>query len=547
MARPRLVVAQVRGLHGLQGAVRVEVLTDRPEARFAEGAGPAPRGRRAAAHDRRRAARRGRAGLAPAVPRGAEPRRRPSASARRTSRSRSIARRTSSRVPPTGTRSSARPFVTPTGAELGKVADVYRAGETEVYVVRGGPAGEFDVPAVRDVITTFAPERGELVVDESGPGPRRRAGRRPAPGREREAPAPRRAGPRHGQGRATPPRTRAAAALDAASASAPDSAPDGDGRDARDRRRLPVPGHARGAAVREHSRAHPGARARRRSASMTSASGASGGTAASTTRRTAGSGHGPPARAGRRALDALRRPDSTVDPARRRRRGLPPGAGRRPGEPIATSSCVCPRYEGVDERIRDLVDLELSIGDYVLTGGELAALVVIDAVTRLLPGRDRRRIDGRGVVQRRAARVPAVHPTRRVPRPRRAGRPRERPPRGGPPLAPRRGRRADDGAAARTCCPRRAEPAAHRPGWAGGSWYRSPPSAAGRSPTRHPPAPPRAATRQEPTTVNVLDEIVADQIRTDLPGARLGRHGQGVGQGRRGRQGADPGLRRHRS
>jgi tRNA (guanine37-N1)-methyltransferase len=47
---------------------------------------------------------------------------------------------------------------------------------------------------------------------------------------------------------------------------------------------------------------------------------------------------------------------------------------------------VCARYEGVDERIRDLVDLELSIGDYVLTGGELPALVVIDAVIRLLPG-----------------------------------------------------------------------------------------------------------------------------------------------------------------
>jgi tRNA (guanine37-N1)-methyltransferase len=47
---------------------------------------------------------------------------------------------------------------------------------------------------------------------------------------------------------------------------------------------------------------------------------------------------------------------------------------------------LCPRYEGVDERIRSLVDLELSIGDYVLTGGELAALVVIDAVIRLLPG-----------------------------------------------------------------------------------------------------------------------------------------------------------------
>jgi tRNA (guanine37-N1)-methyltransferase len=47
---------------------------------------------------------------------------------------------------------------------------------------------------------------------------------------------------------------------------------------------------------------------------------------------------------------------------------------------------VCPRYEGVDDRVRRLVDLELSIGDYVLSGGELPALVVIDAVLRLLPG-----------------------------------------------------------------------------------------------------------------------------------------------------------------
>jgi tRNA (guanine37-N1)-methyltransferase len=47
---------------------------------------------------------------------------------------------------------------------------------------------------------------------------------------------------------------------------------------------------------------------------------------------------------------------------------------------------ICPRYEGVDERIRTMVDRELSIGDYVLTGGELAALVVTDAVLRLLPG-----------------------------------------------------------------------------------------------------------------------------------------------------------------
>ncbi len=47
---------------------------------------------------------------------------------------------------------------------------------------------------------------------------------------------------------------------------------------------------------------------------------------------------------------------------------------------------LCPRYEGIDERVRGLVDLELSIGDFVLTGGELPALVVVDAVIRLLPG-----------------------------------------------------------------------------------------------------------------------------------------------------------------
>jgi tRNA (guanine37-N1)-methyltransferase len=47
---------------------------------------------------------------------------------------------------------------------------------------------------------------------------------------------------------------------------------------------------------------------------------------------------------------------------------------------------VCGRYEGVDERVKACVDEELSIGDYVLSGGELAALVIIDAIVRLLPG-----------------------------------------------------------------------------------------------------------------------------------------------------------------
>jgi tRNA (guanine37-N1)-methyltransferase len=85
------------------------------------------------------------------------------------------------------------------------------------------------------------------------------------------------------------------------------------------------------------------------------------------------------------ALDALRRPGSTVvllDPV-----GEVFTQAR--AADLATHShlvFVCPRYEGVDERIRALVNLELSIGDFVLTGGELPALVVIDAVIRLLPG-----------------------------------------------------------------------------------------------------------------------------------------------------------------
>jgi len=50
-------------------------------------------------------------------------------------------------------------------------------------------------------------------------------------------------------------------------------------------------------------------------------------------------------------------------------------------------SLLCGRYEGVDQRVADhLVDGALSIGDYVLAGGELAALVVVEAVARLLPG-----------------------------------------------------------------------------------------------------------------------------------------------------------------
>jgi len=47
---------------------------------------------------------------------------------------------------------------------------------------------------------------------------------------------------------------------------------------------------------------------------------------------------------------------------------------------------ICGRYEGYDERIMELVDMELSVGDYVLTGGELPAMTIIDSIVRLLPG-----------------------------------------------------------------------------------------------------------------------------------------------------------------
>jgi len=85
------------------------------------------------------------------------------------------------------------------------------------------------------------------------------------------------------------------------------------------------------------------------------------------------------------ALAEVRRPDSTVillDPG-----GEVFGQARAhdlAGRPHLVF--LCPRYEGVDERIRSMADLELSIGDYVLSGGEIPTMVIVDAILRLLPG-----------------------------------------------------------------------------------------------------------------------------------------------------------------
>ena len=47
---------------------------------------------------------------------------------------------------------------------------------------------------------------------------------------------------------------------------------------------------------------------------------------------------------------------------------------------------ICGRYEGYDERINNFVDCEINIGDFILTGGEIAALAIIDSISRLIPG-----------------------------------------------------------------------------------------------------------------------------------------------------------------
>jgi hypothetical protein len=76
---------------------------------------------------------------------------------------------------------------------------------------------------------------------------------------------------------------------------------------------------------------------------------------------------------------------------------------------------ICGHYEGVDERVRtQLVNREISIGDYVLTGGELSAMVMVDAVSRLVPGK--RRFRRRGYLFHGAFGVSPLHASRGIQR-----------------------------------------------------------------------------------------------------------------------------------
>jgi 16S rRNA processing protein RimM len=160
----RLVVALVRGVHGLHGAVRVEVLTDRPAERFAPGSVLHPEGSERALT----------VASAEPVRDGPGWRLRFEELPDRTAAEALRGVYLESKVGPEAALARGEyfwhevigvPVTALDGTELGVVRDVYRAGGAEVFVVRGGPVGEFDLPAVRAFIRVFAPRRGEIVVD----------------------------------------------------------------------------------------------------------------------------------------------------------------------------------------------------------------------------------------------------------------------------------------------------------------------------------------------------------------------------------------------
>jgi 16S rRNA processing protein RimM len=159
---PRLTVGLVRGLRGLHGQVRVELLTDRPEERFAagnvlfaegtsrpltiaesssvaDGPGWWLRFREVPDRDAADELR----GVYLEIPPPDEPR--------------EPGRWLWHELEGLTVRST-------TGEDLGRVVELYRAGGAEVFLVRG-PRGELDIPGVHGIVTDLAPERGELIVD----------------------------------------------------------------------------------------------------------------------------------------------------------------------------------------------------------------------------------------------------------------------------------------------------------------------------------------------------------------------------------------------
>lgn len=195
MTTERLVVGLVRGLHGVQGRVRVEVLTDRPEARFAVGSHVFPEG-----SDVPLTVVEGRP-----VPDGPgwwlRFEERPERELVEDLRDVFL----EADVPAHEDEPDRWHFHdlhglavrSREGRDLGTIREIYRAGAAEVFVVRG-PDGELDIPAVSAVVVEIAPDRGEMIVDLDAldidarpvdePGYVRPRDRRPAPRRPRKRP-----------------------------------------------------------------------------------------------------------------------------------------------------------------------------------------------------------------------------------------------------------------------------------------------------------------------------------------------------------------------
>ena len=206
-ADERVTVGLVRGIHGLRGAVRIEILSDEPE-RFAVGSvlfaegddrplrvvwtGPAKLGllvrfdelstRESVEHLRERYLE---AVAGPSLPEGSY----------------------------YWHQIQGLAVSTTTGEDLGTVVDVFRAGEAEVYVVRGGRLGEVMVPAVKNVVVELDPAAGRMVVDavalDLPTKPPRRRRRHEATPRERKAARAARAGQQTPAKTQTPPTTDA--------------------------------------------------------------------------------------------------------------------------------------------------------------------------------------------------------------------------------------------------------------------------------------------------------------------------------------------------
>ena len=165
-AGERLVVGKVRGMHGLRGAVRVESLTDRPEARFAVGSSLYPEGGelRLTVVEATRDGPGWRVRFKEVTSREAAERLRDAYLEAVLGADEEL---------PAGEyywhQIVGATVRDAEGLALGEVVDVYRAGGGEVMLVRG-ETGDLDVPLVKTVIRVFEPARGEIVVDREALG-----------------------------------------------------------------------------------------------------------------------------------------------------------------------------------------------------------------------------------------------------------------------------------------------------------------------------------------------------------------------------------------